>query len=327
MHAREFDFASVFWNCMREAHESHKIGVETLATAAHKVVAGMTSTVPMMSTGRPAKRQRWQSNGWYVHRTDVQQADGAGQGHSLALVLDLCLKLGLEPEVALLLTQVEEEAKSSDPMILHLILIPFLVGFAKILKVHSISLTKPRYQRLFQHVISFIVSVYVAPEPEPPKDWILPKVTCHCKDCAELNVYLQSPNSQRLEFKATGQRRDHREGYLRNEPSIEATTRKNPSAPHTLVLVKTKAGYEQKLKAWEMRYQEARKAFDHIGHDALRQLLGEKYTDLTELRSVTFPEGFGTFNHPRSVLAETQPPAPILPEAQKPAIEIIDLED
>lgn len=318
LHAHKFNFASVFWNSLREAHESQTIAAEILATAAHEMVAGMTSTVALTSTGPPAKRQRWQSNGWYTHRADLQQTGGAGQGHSLALVLDLCLKLRLEPEVELLLTQIEEEAKQSDPMALHVIMIPFLVGLAKILKAHSISLTNLRYQRLFQHVISFIVGVYVAPKPEPPKDWSLPRAGCHCQDCAELNVFLQSPISQRLEFKATGQRRNHREGCVRNQPSVESSTRRNPSAPHTLVLVKTRVGYEQILKAWEIRCQEARKAFDHIGHDALRQLLAERYTGLTE---------FGMIHHPRDVLAETQAPAPMLPKTQKPAIEIIDLQD
>ena len=264
-----------------------------------------------------------------MHRADLQQAGVVGQGHSLALVLDLCLNLGLEPEVELLLTQIEETAKDSDPMTLHLIMIPFLVGLAKILKAHSINLTSPQYQRVFQHVISFIAGVYVAPKPEPPKDWTLPRIGCHCQDCAELNVFLQSPTSQRLEFKATGQRRDHREGCLRHQPSVEASTRKNPSAPHTLVLVKTRVGYEQNLKAWEHRSQEARNCFDHIGHDALRELLAETYTDLTELRLVTLPDsgGSGLDRCPRGVLVEIQPSASKPLKAQKPAIEIIDLQD
>ena len=80
--------------------------------------------------------------------------------------------------------------------------------------------------------------------------------------------------------------------------------------------------YIRVLKAWEGRCEEARKAFSHIGHDALRQLLAEKYTQLMNLQP-------SVMQHARHVLAGTQAPAPAAMQVkgQKGGIEIVDLLD
>ena len=158
---------------MRESHASQRTDIETLKAAAREMVAGMTATLAANTLGPLDKRQRLQSTGWFDHRANVQQP---GAGHRLALVLEMCLNLGLDQEVELLLAQVEETASCSDPPTLHLIMIPFLGVLAKVSQTHAISLTNRRYQKVFKHVIANIVKVYVGVRPIPPPSWSLVRV-------------------------------------------------------------------------------------------------------------------------------------------------------
>ena len=298
--------------------------MQTTTIAAREMVTIMVPTFAVESTSPPNKRQKLdniQTDGGCTNRGPT------AQNHHRASIIEMCLELRLDHESETLLAQVEQEASLGNARTLHLILMPFLEGLVVVMRKQCVAFTDPRYSKLFRLVIATFVTKFVGMKPQPPRDWSLPIRGCGCRDCLELDHFLRSPYQQKMCFKGTGKRRDHLESNLRQELSVHKMTQQNPTAPHTLVLTKTRIRYEHDHKAWEERCKEARGFFDRIGHNALRQLLSEVYSELTELQSVDVSHRDGQGNRHRTVLAEVQAPAPQQAIAHKSGVEVIDLED
>ena len=248
-------------------------------------------------------------------------------GSRMASVVDFCMMLGLRSEAQVLINLVKEDLHCGDCWWLRHVLMPFLIDLASAMEKHNTGFTERENQNLFQQGISLFIAKHVGPKPEGPKDWALPGMGCSCNDCwYQLEPFLRSPDTQHFEFTATGQRRDHLCERLGNEPSVRKTTRKNARAPHTLVLDKTRDGYNEVLEAWNKRRDEAKSLMGCIKNDILRKLLADKYSDLTELRHVVPEED--TVGSSRKPLAVTQTPASVMrSNGAKPFVEIIDLEE
>lgn len=287
----------------------------------------VTSIVPTFAvepTVPPNKRQKLD-----LIRSVGDHTNGGQPAQSFcrASIVDMCLELGLKHESEMLLAQVEKEASLGNARTLHLMLLPFLESLAGVMRKRRIAFTDLRYSKLFRLVIAMFVTKFVGIQPQPPRDWSLPTRGCGCQDCRELDRFLQSPHQQKMYFRGTGKRRDRLESKLHQELSVHKRTQANPTAPHTLVLTKIRIRYEHDHKAWEERCKEARGLFDRIGHDALRQLLGEVYGELTELQSVKVPRRDGPDNHHRTALADVQASVPQQAIMHKSGVEVIDLED
>lgn len=308
----------------REAHQSRKIDVQTTTIAAREMVTSMVPTFAVEPTSPPIKRQKLDT---IQSRGDCTDSGPTAQKHHRASIIEMCLELGLDHESEMLLAQVEKEASLGNASTLHLILMPFVEGLAMVMRKQRVAFTNLRYSKLFRLVIAIFVTKFVGMKPRPPRDWSLPSRGCGCKECHELDLFLNSPSQQTMHFRGTGKRRDHLESNLRQELSVDKRTQQNPTAPHTLVLTKTRIRYEHDHKAWEERCKEARGFFDRIGLDALRQLLGEVYNELTELQSVDVSHRDGPDKHHRTALAEVQASAPQQAMMHKSAVEVIDLED
>ena len=158
---------------------------------------------------------------------------------------------------------------------------------------NSVPFTTQNYQNLFQYIITLYIIEYVKMEPPRPVNQICPKAGCgsgrSCQDCWNLDEFLRHPSRQTWEFKATAQRRNHVENrvLMSQSPCFRCHTVKNRFAPHIFKVTKTlDVARDADHAAWLSRCAKAEKRLTAIDHDALRQLLGDKYNECAELRSV-----------------------------------------
>ncbi len=107
-----------------------------------------------------------------------------------------------------------------------------------------------------------------------------------CKDCVDLDLFLSSPSRQKMEFTTTGPKRKHIEDRVRAMAEISTSTNKIDRAPHTLILTKTMDWWQASHDAWSDRCPMALASFNSIGTENLKQLLGDKYDELVDMRQV-----------------------------------------
>ena len=214
-------------------------------------------------------------------------------GSRIAHLIGSCLAWDLKDEEKYLLNKIASEASNADDRTLNIILMPFLQSLRQVMEQNSVPFTTQDYRNLFQYIIALFIIEHVKMEPSRPADQTCPRAGCgagrQCRDCWELDEFLRNPSQQCMDLTTTGQRRDHVEGRVHSSQAryFRCDTIKNRQAPHTLRITKTlNEAWEASHSAWSMRCAQARDMLAAIGHDALRQLLGNKYDECVELRSV-----------------------------------------
>ena len=81
-----------------------------------------------------------------------------------------------------------------------------------------------------------------------PSNYVRPvKFSCACNDCVSLKQFLQHLGERLCQFYMTKNKREHLEQQIHGIIDITHTTEKG-SSPHTLVITKTQASYEKKVK-------------------------------------------------------------------------------
>ncbi len=220
-------------------------------------------------------------------------------GSRIAHLINCCLASDLKDEENYLLNRIASEASNADDQTLCVVLMPFLQSLRRIMEQNSVPFTTQDYQNLFQYIIALFLIEYVKMEPAQPANQTCPKVGCgtgrRCQDCWDLDEFLHHPSRQSWDITTTGQRRDHIERRVlasqspnfRSVSQLNCNTIKNRHAPHTLKVTKTlNDAWEISHSAWMSRCAYAKEFLAAIGHDALEQLLGNKYNECVELRSV-----------------------------------------
>ena len=214
-------------------------------------------------------------------------------GSRIAHLIGCCLTSDLEDEEKYLLNRIASEASNADDRTLIIIFIPFLQILRHVMEQNSVPFTTQDYRNLFQYIIALFIIEHVKMEPSRPANQTCPRAGCgagrQCGDCWELDEFLRSPSQQCMDMTRTGQRRDHveRRVLASQSPYFRCDTIKNRHAPHTLRITKTlNEAWEASHSAWLRRCAQAKDMLAAIGHDALRQLLGNEYDECIELRSV-----------------------------------------
>ena len=214
-------------------------------------------------------------------------------GNRIAHLIGCCLVWGLEDEENYLLKKIAREASSADHRTLNVILMPFLQTLRQIMEQNSIPFIRQDYRYLFQYIIDLFIVKYVKMEPRRPANQTCSKAGCgvgrQCQDCWELDDFLRHPSHKSWDLTTTGQRRDHVERRVlgSQSPCFRCDTIENLHAPHTLRVTKTlNEAWEASHLAWLGRGLHAEKMLAAIGHDALEQVLGDKYDECVELRAV-----------------------------------------
>ena len=214
-------------------------------------------------------------------------------GNRIAHLIGCCLTWDLEDEENYLLKKIAQEASSADHRTSNVILMPFLQTLRQIMEQNSIPFTRQDFRYLFQHIIDLFIIEFVKMEPRRPANQTCSKAGCglgrQCQDCWDLDDFLRHPSRKSWDLTTTGQRRDHVERRVRGSqsPSFRCDTIRNAHAPHTLRVTKTlDEAWEASHLAWISRVIHAKKMLAAIGHDALEQLLEDKYDECVELRAV-----------------------------------------
>lgn len=327
--AHNFDFIVTFLERLRANVESGAVSKETASTAAQDILPRMTSTFAKHLLRPSTKRPKLQPDSDPSNSGNVFTPT---EGHRMASVVGLCVTLDLKAESDCLLQSVTNETSRGDAWWLRNILMPFLQDLAAMMQIYGVSPHNATYQNLFRTGLICITAKYIGCEPPCPSNWILPGRDCglsSCKACKELlDPFLRDPHRHYMEFKSTGLKRTHMEERVRDESSIRTSTTMNDRAPHNLVLQKTRDGYDRALQAWRGRGDEYRKLIRGIDDTLLRQLLNDKFSDLTEPPCVEREPGrtiSGQHGSARQPLANIQPS--LSKAGVKPEVEVIDLED
>jgi len=119
--------------------------------------------------------------------------------------------------------------------------------------------------------------------PNGLPNWVCPKKSCGCTECVHLDLFLNSPTRQTMEFTTTGPKRNHIEDRVRGLIEIRTSGKKNDRASHTLILMDW---WQSSHDAWSSRCSSALVSVMGIGTNNLKQLLGDKYDELVDLRQV-----------------------------------------
>ena len=86
---------------------------------------------------------------------------------------------------------------------------------------------------------------------EPPKDWAREaNLTCKCKDCQALSLFLRDPTQQVARFPMAKERRRHIHSQIESHGCDCTHDTEHRGSPHTLVCKKTQTSYERRLKQY-----------------------------------------------------------------------------
>jgi hypothetical protein len=93
------------------------------------------------------------------------------------------------------------------------------------------------------------LSARIAFPLEPPADYRRDAaLTCKCTNCAPLAVFLADPKLPKWAMQAKEADRKHVEFRIRNSNCDAVTTTERKGSPHTLIVTKTQASYERRVK-------------------------------------------------------------------------------
>lgn len=265
---------------LSEAGLAKKIDNETVTIGLKGVLLTFIPSFNLMTYRNSAKRQKTASG----------QTNFYGKlfiGGSIAKIIDYCAIQELHNEIGMLLHRIDEETGQFDEVLLTDTLIPFLRELNKVMQKHKIGYSTNQYQRVFQSVIEMYLLKYVCHEPPaPPTDWKFSRRGCGCSDCRKLDEFLHSQTEVQIEFRCNTTKRDHVESRVLDVTEISKCTRKNPRAPHSLLLHKTLKEGGAETEGWKIRCEEATAFFQNIGSEALKTLLADRYHELAEMRLI-----------------------------------------
>lgn len=197
-------------------------------------------------------------------------------------LLRICLS-GQEfnEEAQIILDKVISEADRVDTSEFRTILLPFLKQLISVLRAQPTPLDEPRYQSLYQSVLSSYTKRCVGMRHSRPRDWRRAPVSCACGDCLLHNNFLQNPTERVGRFPMAKHRRQYLHNKLDNTGRTHVTERRG--SPHTLVVTKTERAYEKDLAGWQKRVQEAHQQIMTLGNKNLEMLLGDRYEEIPSL--------------------------------------------
>lgn len=267
-------------------NERKRLGLkEVFAT----MIAALTSNDPEA----PAKRRRFDpsstaTSGYYsTKRWTLSEND-------IARMVDICIATNLKDEEGGLLDKMMLDASNADARTLEVVFMDFLRVLRRIMLEHNISFGTKKHQDTFQYIIQTFVAEFVGMEPMRPENYAgdaTKKSGCNssaCRDCKDLDYFCQNIGERMWELKATEARRNHVGSQISGSRRFWTEFVKRPQgAPHILRVHKTQYEmWQTDHNDWLQRCTKAKNIMDDNGHDALRELLADKYEEYVHLQSV-----------------------------------------
>lgn len=237
----------------------------------------------------------------------------------IALVLCHCQSLDLTTELNLLVSNLVEEARTTNLVRFDLMFLPFLKILGSTIQELSIAIQMSPLQSLFQKVLSIYLERYVQPEPQRSIDWSRPTVICDCQDCPSLNKFLVDPKRRTHRFTINGKRRDHVFSKVADtgiDHAIERT-----GSCYSLVLSKNDKYFEVMHKAWEDRCTAAKNQLRAIDAEVgLKPFLADLYDPIFSISMVSGSAAreYRQLPPPHSASGDTQMHVPVITQPLAP---------
>lgn len=143
----------------------------------------------------------------------------------------------------------------------------------------------PRFTESFQTVLGNYRFHYIQPKP-PGGDWTFPPEGCgrHCHDCKSLDEFLGDPTKMIERFPIDSYRRAHLHQQLDSTGHRHGTDRS--MYPETLVVKKRQSSSQKAFTEWQARVVEGEKELYAMDGDVLKELLGDRYSEIMYLVKV-----------------------------------------
>lgn len=197
---------------------------------------------------------------------------------------DVCILLvqfdrrGHEFEVSNMISQLEAEAGTVDPVAYESFFLPLLQALTETVEWTFERLTI--YGNLFRTTLSMYARRFVQIEPQPDS-WTTTRLGCGCSLCGELDDFLVNASQQSKKFPVARRQRQHLHQRLQFTRISHVTDRQGVenlvvTKPHTPSLLK----HEQ----WRKRFEKAQEQIRKLDPTVLKRLLGEDYKPLVRLR-------------------------------------------
>lgn len=183
-----------------------------------------------------------------------------------------------------LLGQLIVVCKVVDPSAFQLFFIPLPARLIELSRCNNIPLNEAVPKTFFKDVLKTYLPRFVCMEPAKPRDWSQPRVACHCSDCHQLNRFLADPTQKTGRFPMAEKRRKHLQYKLPDTGCTHETVCQG--SPYTLVVTKTMKKWQDTHKAWKARCVTAGHSFQIIGTEALKEILGDFYEEITSLKAM-----------------------------------------
>jgi hypothetical protein len=198
------------------------------------------------------------------------------------------MSLGLATEVAKLvkdnIVQVFANTNAQTDLDYILQILEAFSTFAK--KYQATRCPSPEVLKsMFVHMLQPHIDSVINRKPRETHDWTRKAQTCYarkgesrCTDCAELNRFLVNPDEQVARFTMVGGRRDHISRKLEGKFYIIETEKRR--SPYTLVITKTKNGYEDMVSQWKRDISGMHSKLAPFRTSWLENVLGDRYDEL-----------------------------------------------
>lgn len=182
--------------------------------------------------------------------------------------------------MVLLSNALKAQANAANVAIFDQFLLPALKGMLHLALKGDPSPHTPLYRDVYDAVLCSYLRRYVGSKPGPHTDWARKPRGCGSHYCPELDSFLTDKNNSVGSLKFVEHIRKHYLQRLYSSPHKTEVVKR--SSPHELVVTKGD-DWKEALRDWEQRTATAKKKFEDIGEQSLRDILGDQYAKMVEL--------------------------------------------
>lgn len=302
-------FSVTFLECLFEAGEQSKIRKEVVSNIFRDILCNLIPNFKLEFHDPASKRMRPMDGIRSIYEPQLRRDDTSPSafmaGDDIATLVGYCISLHLDGEIDQIFDRIKGEAAIVDVSAFQILLLPFLRSLLALMQRYNIPYTNSRYQACFQNLLELYVQRFIGAEPPAPPDWAKPRKGCGCTDCQSLDRFLLDPNCMTGRFPLAEKRRRHLENQIRS--TYEHVTDRT-GIPYTLVITKNHNTWKESLKAWRQRCDEAFANIQSIGLPALKGLLADRFTELTQPSSIKLATQTTTRN-PLVITSQARGPA------------------
>ncbi|KAL9119935.1 MAG: hypothetical protein Q9187_003512 [Circinaria calcarea] len=266
--SNDTSFSVSFLECLFEAGEQTKIRKGVVSNIFRDILCNLIPYFKLEFHTPVSKRMRPMDGIRSIYEPQLRRDDSSPSafmaGDDIATLIGYCISLHLDGEIDQILDRIKGEAAIVDISAFQILLLPFLRSLLALMQRYNIPYTDSRYQACFQNLLELYRQRFIGAEPPAPPDWAKLRKGCGRFPLAE-------------------KRRRHLENQIRS--TYEHVTDRT-GIPYTLVITKNHNTWKQSWKAWQQRCDEAARNIRSIGLPALKSLLTDRFTELTELTSM-----------------------------------------